>query len=120
MCIPIIFGCQDRLKPEGDSTSRVCPNCHNASVLSAKATSWFELFWVPLIPFSSKHIWLCQTCQWKAPHVAGQPDPPLPGGAAPGLQHSQASYQPVYMNAAPQSPPNSYQPQYAHGAPPKQ
>ncbi|KAJ7847557.1 hypothetical protein B0H13DRAFT_84168 [Mycena leptocephala] len=91
-----------------------------ASVRSAKATTWFELFWVPLIPFSSKHIWLCSTCQWKAPHVAGQYEPPLAGGAAPGLHHSQASYQPTYMSAAPASPPNTYQPQYTQGTAPKQ
>ncbi|KAJ7731247.1 hypothetical protein B0H16DRAFT_1584011 [Mycena metata] len=116
MCIPIIFGCQDRLKAEGDSTTRVCPNCHNASVRSAKATTWFELFWVPLIPFSSKHIWLCGTCQWKAPHVQGQYEPPL-GGQGP--QHN-PSYQPTYMNHPVASPANSYQPGYTQGVAPKQ
>ncbi|KAJ7360803.1 hypothetical protein DFH08DRAFT_842292 [Mycena albidolilacea] len=114
MCIPIFFGCQDKLKAEGDSTARVCPKCNNASVHSAKATTWFELFWVPLIPFSTKHIWLCQICQWMAPHVDGQFEPALAGGAPPGPQHT-PSYQPTYMNAPPASPPNSYQPQYNTG-----
>ncbi|KAF7347144.1 hypothetical protein MVEN_01468800 [Mycena venus] len=116
MCIPIIFGCQDKLKAEGDSTSRICPKCNNASVHSAKATTWFELFWVPLIPFSSKHIWLCQICHWQAPHVAGQFEPSLPGGAPPGGPH----YQPTYMTAPPANPSNTYQPQYTQGTAPKQ
>ncbi|KAJ7144758.1 hypothetical protein C8R43DRAFT_1013933 [Mycena crocata] len=120
MCIPVIFGCTDKLKPEGDPATRTCPNCHNSSVLSAKSTSWFELFWVPLIPYSSKHIWLCQICHWKAPHAEGQSEPAVAGGAAPGLHNTQSSYQPTYMNQPPTTPPNSYQPQYTQGAAPKQ
>ncbi|KAF8969906.1 hypothetical protein BDZ97DRAFT_171235 [Flammula alnicola] len=51
MCIPIIFGCPSKIKPE-------------VTVFSAKSTMWFELFWVPLIPIYWKHIWICGTCQW--------------------------------------------------------
>ncbi|KAF8215575.1 hypothetical protein K438DRAFT_1704438 [Mycena galopus ATCC 62051] len=124
MCIPIIFGCGERLKAEGDPNARVCPKCGNASVHSAKATTWFELFWVPLIPFSFKHIWLCQICHWKAPHADGQFEPALAtGGHPPGPQH-QASYQPTYMNAPPAAPQHTYTPDYVGGggqsAPPKQ
>ncbi|KAJ7273214.1 hypothetical protein C8J57DRAFT_1179002 [Mycena rebaudengoi] len=120
MCLPIIFGCSDKVKSEGDPTNRICPNCQHASVLSAKSTSWFELFWVPLIPFSSEHIWLCQICHWKAPNKPGLFEPALAGGGAPPLHHNQSSYQPSYMNAPPAPPPNTYHPQYVQGPPQKQ
>ncbi|KOS15285.1 transcription initiation factor bdp1 subunit [Malassezia pachydermatis] len=75
-CIPIIFGCPNKIKQEGDGTPYVCPRCHNAQVVEAKSRTWFELCWIPLIPFSSKHIWLCGICQWQMPRGGGyQPQP---------------------------------------------
>lgn len=60
--------------------SYVCPRCHNAQVVTGKSRTWFELCWIPLIPFKSKHIFICGICQWQAPQdgqfqpqVAGQP-----------------------------------------------
>lgn len=41
------------------------------SVMAAKSTTWFELFWVPLIPFSRKHMWLCSICHWSSPITPG-------------------------------------------------
>ncbi|KAJ6547065.1 hypothetical protein B0H19DRAFT_251709 [Mycena capillaripes] len=109
-CLPILIGCQQKINPEGDLTPRVCPVCHNASVFSAKKTTWFELFFIPLVPFSSKHVWLCQICHWMAPHVAGQWEPSVAYGGAP----VQPSYQPGYVNQfQPQdTPSNTYQPVY--------
>ncbi|TFK62185.1 hypothetical protein BDN72DRAFT_848929 [Pluteus cervinus] len=104
-CIPVFFGCQTQIKPQGGQPSRVCPRCHNASVFVAKSTTWFELFWIPLIPFSSKHIWLCGICRWKAPCVEGQFEPaiahmPPPAGYPPNQGWQQPNvpgYQPVYI-----------------------
>jgi hypothetical protein len=42
-----------------------------ASVFSAKKTEWFTFFFVPILPFSSKHVWLCHICRWMAPHAPG-------------------------------------------------
>ncbi|KAE9406767.1 hypothetical protein BT96DRAFT_207559 [Gymnopus androsaceus JB14] len=70
MCLflPIVFGCPTKVKPDGnEQTAHFCPRCNNASVFSAKSRMWFELFWVPLIPFSSKSIWMCGVCQWTGP-----------------------------------------------------
>ncbi|KAF7293811.1 hypothetical protein HMN09_01176900 [Mycena chlorophos] len=109
MCIPIIFGCTDKLKVEptdDGAPHRICPNCHNASVRPVKSTTWFELFWLPLIPFSSKHIWLCGTCNWRAQHANGQYEPPIAGAGGPP-HHGQGGYQPSYMPAQPSA---SYQP----------
>ncbi|KAH8107019.1 hypothetical protein BXZ70DRAFT_885200, partial [Cristinia sonorae] len=64
LLIPIVVGCTDRVRPEGDLTPRVCPRCHNVSVQSAKSRMWFELCFVPIVPMSSKHIWVCSICHW--------------------------------------------------------
>ncbi|KAJ7074267.1 hypothetical protein C8F01DRAFT_14739 [Mycena amicta] len=138
-CLPILCGCQQNLKPEGDPTARICPNCHNASVFSAKKTEWFTLFFVPLVPFSSKHVWLCHICRWIAPHAPGsvsvcQPAHPLPFPSCvahtcslfsqwePAIAHAhggpspmQPSYQPGYVNQV-QPIVNSYQPVYIQSA----
>ncbi|KNZ75351.1 hypothetical protein J132_03561 [Termitomyces sp. J132] len=45
--------------------------CFAVSVMAAKSTTWFELFWVPLIPFSRKHMWLCSICHWSLPITHG-------------------------------------------------
>ncbi|RDB21172.1 hypothetical protein Hypma_011448 [Hypsizygus marmoreus] len=87
-CIPIIFGCQTSLKPNGEvQAPRVCPRCSNASVFAAKSTTWFELFWVPLVPFSKKQIWFCNICQWQAPNAPGQFEPNVAGFAPPAYIH---------------------------------
>ncbi|TRM62700.1 hypothetical protein BD626DRAFT_498167 [Schizophyllum amplum] len=107
ICLPIIFGCSDKTKADKEQHVRVCPNCRNASVAKAKRTRWFELFWIPLIPFSSKHIWVCGICHWARPVMEGegQWEPPLAGGAAPGQKALQegapqqrSGYQPGYLN----------------------
>ncbi|KAF9532332.1 hypothetical protein CPB83DRAFT_673763 [Crepidotus variabilis] len=63
--IVYLVGCGTKVKPEGPQVSTACPRCHNNSVLPAKATTWFELFWVPLIPVSKEHLWICHICQWR-------------------------------------------------------
>ncbi|PWN37864.1 uncharacterized protein FA14DRAFT_114134, partial [Meira miltonrushii] len=79
-CIPIIFGCPTKIKQEGGGQAHVCPRCHNAQVVTGKSRTWFEVCWIPLIPFKAKHIYICGICQWQAPQdgqyqpqVAGQP-----------------------------------------------
>ncbi|KAL5533197.1 hypothetical protein ACEPAF_4973 [Sanghuangporus sanghuang] len=118
ICIPILFGCPTKIKPDGDQSPRICPRCNNASVFRAKSRTWFELCFIPLIPMTSKHIWCCSICQWQvplqqgwepmvpqsgfAPGWQGQPQqqgryggpPPGPGQVPP--QHS--GYGPTYMN----------------------
>ncbi|KAI5827954.1 hypothetical protein K523DRAFT_277858 [Schizophyllum commune Tattone D] len=108
ICLPIIFGLSDKVKPEKDQQPRVCPHCRNASVVRAKRTKWFELFWIPLIPFHWKHIWVCGICHWALPITKeeGQWEPPLagghPGSGPNGLQtgapKERDGYQPAYLN----------------------
>lgn len=49
-----------------------------ASVFVAKSTTWFELFWIPVAPLSSKQIWLCGICQWKIAYAQGYVLEPRP------------------------------------------
>ncbi|PFH50064.1 hypothetical protein AMATHDRAFT_177741 [Amanita thiersii Skay4041] len=103
--LPIFFGCQTKLKPQGDQqVPRVCPNCHNGSIIAAKKTTWFELFFIPVVPISSKHVWFCHICQWRTPIVAGQELPTAnyvshagyPPGAYDWQQPQHPGYQPGY------------------------
>ncbi|KAF8509551.1 hypothetical protein JB92DRAFT_499350 [Gautieria morchelliformis] len=74
----------------------MCPRCNNAAVVSAKSRVWFELFFVPLIPMPSSHVWLCTICQWEVPHQQGY-EPALPGpGFHPGQPPQLQPPQPVY------------------------
>ncbi|KAJ4479498.1 hypothetical protein C8R41DRAFT_922713 [Lentinula lateritia] len=76
--LPLIFGCPTKVKPDGnEQTAHLCPKCNNASVFSAKSRTWFELFFIPLIPMNTKHIWMCGICRWVAPMGPGQWEPPI-------------------------------------------
>ncbi|KAL0580205.1 hypothetical protein V5O48_001798 [Marasmius crinis-equi] len=98
-------GCQNKIKPEGQEQPA-------PSVFAAKSTTWFELFFVPVIPFDKKHIWLCGICQWRSPSGPGQWEPPLAYGGgfhtsqgyfSPNQPNNfQSGYQPGYMS--PQNP----------------
>ncbi|CCM06229.1 uncharacterized protein FIBRA_08475 [Fibroporia radiculosa] len=111
-CIPIVFGCPTKVSPSGDQTPRICPRCHNASVVSAKSRMWFELCFVPLIPMRSKHIWMCSICQWNIPMQQGW-EPPLPSYGPPPTQPG--GWQPQSSNYTGLHPPNGFQPGYQPG-----
>ncbi|KAG2061213.1 hypothetical protein BDR06DRAFT_924787 [Suillus hirtellus] len=105
-CLPIIFGCPTKIKPEGNQGARICPRCHNAAMFTAKSRTWFELCFVPLIPLNSKHVWMCGICQlqvnvqpgwepqvaqlgYQHPQVQGQYGQSQSGGYEPGYMHPQ-------------------------------
>ncbi|KAF4615532.1 hypothetical protein D9613_002921 [Agrocybe pediades] len=107
-------GCPTTIKQEGDGSPRQCPRCHNAAVVQAKRSTWFELFWIPLIPLSRKHVLLCSICQWseEAPkHVElGLVDDMKPKSPPDYTQSAQyweppnhPGYQPAYVYAVPVS-----------------
>ncbi|KAF8163151.1 hypothetical protein B0H34DRAFT_694273 [Crassisporium funariophilum] len=103
-CLPIFFGCQTKIKPEGEQVLRLCPRCHNVTVFPAKSTTWFELFWVPIVPISKKHMWLCGTCQWKEnvpkDQVGLRSNNTGPSTGAPlqtWIPPNQPGYQPAYI-----------------------
>ncbi|KLO14202.1 hypothetical protein SCHPADRAFT_996793 [Schizopora paradoxa] len=113
ICIPLVWGCPTKISQEGDPQMRVCPRCHNVAVYQAKSRTWFEFCWVPLIPFSSSHIWKCNICNWEVKRVEGQPEPQLPGfQQQPYMSPPQPGYQPGYMSPQPMQA--AHQPSYTN------
>ncbi|KAH9961202.1 hypothetical protein BGW80DRAFT_1181727, partial [Lactifluus volemus] len=89
-----------------DNTPRVCPKCHNVTVVRATSRLWFSLFLVRLVPFKKKHIWICSTCNWHVPIQNGW-EPALPAGNGWLGPYQQGTVQPY------QSPNQmGYQPSY--------
>ncbi|KAK0445512.1 hypothetical protein ARMSODRAFT_946516 [Armillaria solidipes] len=96
-CIPILVGCQTNVKPDSpEQVAHICPRCNNASVIAARQKTWFEFFFIPVVPLSSKHIWLCTICQWRSPHGPGQVEPAIAfnPGYNPGFTNG---YNPAYQ-----------------------
>ncbi|TFL07702.1 hypothetical protein BDV98DRAFT_34534 [Pterulicium gracile] len=112
-CLPIICGCSTSVKPDSDGPTqmRLCPRCSNATVISAKSRSWFELCCVPIIPYSSKHVWVCQTCQWQ--QEVGGMEPAIP---QQGYMHPNQQQQPQW---GPPPPQWNGPPQGQYGGPPQ-
>ncbi|KAF8201608.1 hypothetical protein BJ912DRAFT_945873 [Pholiota molesta] len=115
LCIPIVFGCPSKIKPEGQEAPRLCPQCHNLSVIRAKRTMWFELFWLPLVPIHWKHIWICTICQWNQEVQKNAPDQGLEATAAQGAVQPSFGATPQ-AQVAPRRP--GYQPAYIGQEPP--
>ncbi|ORY29359.1 hypothetical protein BCR39DRAFT_532500 [Naematelia encephala] len=81
LCIPLIFGFPTKIHQDAPEPGRACPHCHNASVVGASSRTWFEFFWIPLIPFPKHRIWKCGICQWEM-RMGDGPDPQAPGAFA--------------------------------------
>ncbi len=61
----IIFGTRGRTKDNGEAVPAVCPRCHNRTFFHfVSRARWFTLFFVPVIPFSSKHFIVCPVCNF--------------------------------------------------------
>jgi hypothetical protein len=60
----IIFGWGHRTsKQYGPTLAVKCPNCGNDSwwhLLLLR--TWFTLFFIPVIPYESKHVLICEVC----------------------------------------------------------
>ena len=58
----IIFGTRTRPEVMGGFKNK-CPECRNKTTHSvAKITSWFTLYFIPLIPYSNKLFVTCHAC----------------------------------------------------------
>src|SRR6185436_3496073 len=60
----IVFGWGGaKPKDKGGVAPVQCPHCNNRVLLRyVHATSWFSLFWIPLIPYNPQHMLLCPIC----------------------------------------------------------
>ena len=89
----IIFGFGRRtIRVLGFTDARLCPNCRNASqwkVLLVR--TWFTLFFVPVIPYESKHFAMCPVCSCGVQVDAQAARTLVAGGAVPVPSRGQAS-----------------------------
>jgi hypothetical protein len=60
----IIFGIRGgKRKDHGAALPVTCPNCNNQTFYRYLTVSkWFTLFFIPVIPISSKHYLMCPVC----------------------------------------------------------
>jgi hypothetical protein len=60
----IIFGIRGgKRQDHGPAMPVVCPNCNNQTFYrSLTVTKWFTLFFIPVLPISSKHYLMCPMC----------------------------------------------------------
>ncbi|CCA75746.1 hypothetical protein PIIN_09736 [Serendipita indica DSM 11827] len=84
-----------------DGIARICPRCHNASIVGGTKKTYLEFCFIPLnfLPLSKKRIWLCPVCQWRLdqdrgePQRVGAPPPMQPGPyGTPGGYQQQPGY----------------------------
>ena len=60
----IIFGIRGgKRQDHGPAMPVVCPNCNNQTFYRyAISRKWFRLYFIPLIPYSIKHLLFCPVC----------------------------------------------------------
>jgi hypothetical protein len=60
----IIFGIRGgKRNDHGPAIPVVCPNCNNQTYYHyLTVTKWFTLFFIPVLPISSKHYLMCPIC----------------------------------------------------------
>lgn len=59
-----LFGWGHRTNKDfGPTLLTKCPNCsNNAAWHLLRTRAWFTLFFIPVIPYESKHVLLCEVC----------------------------------------------------------
>jgi hypothetical protein len=60
----IIYGWgRTTTKQYGPAMAMRCDNCNNETWYHfIRRRTWFTLFFIPIIPYSSKHLLVCQVC----------------------------------------------------------
>jgi hypothetical protein len=64
--MPVIFGWgRKTVKQIGVVFKKLCNHCHNEEYwVLTKITTWFSLFFVPIIPYSTKYFLSCPVCKY--------------------------------------------------------
>ena len=105
----VIFGFGRRtVRVLGFTAARLCGNCRNTSQWKViKVTRWFTLFFIPIIPYSSKYVAMCPTCSRGIQVDAKAAQGLAAGGTAPtdGWQQPSPSPAPVAAYQSEQMPP---------------
>jgi hypothetical protein len=118
----IIFGWgRQNRKDRGAVVPVTCPRCNNETMYRwVSTTTWFSLFFVPLIPYSNKHYIVCPICsngleltKAQAQHAAhmvqhtqgalarGQQDPEYANEVASFWSHLNGGAAPPAINTPP-------------------
>ncbi|KAI0295574.1 hypothetical protein BC826DRAFT_909126, partial [Russula brevipes] len=92
-----------------DGTPRICPRCHNATVVRATSRMWFSFFFLRVIPLRKNQIWICSTCNWNVPAQNGW-EPALASGNPGWSPHQPAHQSPYQIGYQPsyETPPHGY------------
>jgi len=62
--MPLIFGWGGDLKPVADTGIMKCPNCKNYTPWQLrKLTKAIRVYFIPVIPYSTKHYFVCSVCE---------------------------------------------------------
>lgn len=60
-------------KPKGDVAPVSCPNCgREVFYQHVSVTSWFRLYFIPVVPYKTRHLLLCPVCTRGAELSSGQ------------------------------------------------
>ena len=64
--MPIFFGWGKQTTWDvGPVMSKICDHCHNETLWPLiRRTTWFSLFFVPIIPYKTEWWLLCRTCSY--------------------------------------------------------
>ena len=65
----VLFGFgRRRVHDKGPVIACTCPRCHNEVTLALMhVTTWFTLFFIPVLPYSRKQFLSCPICAWSLP-----------------------------------------------------
>ena len=59
----ILFGWGQRTKKLIEETYKKCKYCHNGTLDYKKITTWFTIFFIPLIPYKKEYYLMCNNCE---------------------------------------------------------
>lgn len=61
----IIWGFRQTQKILGATIAYLCERCHNTNPFQIlKVTSWFTLFFIPIIPYRTEYFIMCPICSY--------------------------------------------------------
>jgi len=60
----VLFGFgREKRRDYGPTIPIICPNCHNPTHLRLiEIEKWFSLFFVPILPYDSTYLLVCDVC----------------------------------------------------------
>ncbi|KAH9841480.1 uncharacterized protein C8Q71DRAFT_331559 [Rhodofomes roseus] len=80
-CMTFAFGCPTKVNLDKEKPARVCPQCDDVAVFPAESHHQLRCFFLPVASFSSKQIWVCDTCDWQGVTKKTDASPESPDAA---------------------------------------